>query len=167
MTLEFESDIGTLRFMILTIALKRPLVENDISKCRKCMGDKTIVVLTPAGKTIDIYHVLYPAYLCLRDYIRSTLRFKDLGVCCLTLMSGSRQIRDGIAIMSPIGSKYITLAVVSLKKVEYSIKCIFEVLADLIDGYAIGVSARPSDPPFTSLDEFWRSIIECYIAIRG
>ncbi len=78
--IRLSSDIGELRIWIATVILTRPINDDILSKVKSTASEcpNSLITIVPANKVLSPWHMIYPAYLSLRDSLRGA--FRGLGI---------------------------------------------------------------------------------------
>ena len=165
--IKLSSDVGELRIWLATVILTKPIddevlgrVKSIVSKC-----PSSLIAIVPARKVLNPWHMIYPAYLSLRDYLRGLSRFKDPGLGALTYMAGTTQLRKGLSIMSPIGDYQLSIIIMGVNDcVHDSVSKVIDMLRGIMEDLVIGVGChRAYDGLFRSIDDFMNTLINRYV----
>ncbi|WP_054841939.1 hypothetical protein [Vulcanisaeta distributa] len=71
--IRLSSDIGDLRIWLATVILTRPFDDEVLSRVKSLTSEcppNSLISIVPARKVLSPWHMIYPAYLSLRDYVR-------------------------------------------------------------------------------------------------
>ncbi len=166
--IRLSSDIGELRIWVATILLRQPLTDDVLGRVKSvvsgCPG--SLITIVPARKVLNTWHMIYPAYLSLRDYLRGVSRFKDPGLGALAYMAGTTQLRRGLSVMGPVGNDQLSIILMGINDCVHDLvgKVVSE-FGDLIEDLVIGVGChRVYEGLFKTIDEFMDSLINSYIS---
>ena len=165
--IKLSSDIGELRIWLATVVLTRPINDEVLGRVKSVMSGcpSSLIAIVPARKVLNPWHMIYPAYLSLRDYLRGLSRFKDPGLGALTYMAGTTQLRKGLSMMSPIGDYQLSIIIMGISDCVHDlVDRVIDVLRDFMEDLVIGVGChRAYDGLFRSIDDFMNTLINKYI----
>ncbi len=71
--IRLSSDIGELRIWVATVILTRPINDEIVSRIKSIVSEcppNSLITIVPANKVLSSWHMIYPAYLSLRDSLR-------------------------------------------------------------------------------------------------
>ncbi|WP_069807298.1 hypothetical protein [Vulcanisaeta thermophila] len=161
------SDLGDIYVWLATARFQKPLGEDLINHLRKLVGacGKCLIVVVPATKVLNHWHMIYPSYLALRDFLRGTSRFRDLGLGALTYMAGTDQVREALGLMSPVGAVDVSILVMGLGNDAPRVinEVGMYVINSAVDVY-VGVGAfRRYDGPWRDVEGFIETLILKYL----
>lgn len=163
---KLRSDLGDLHILLVTARFPMPISDELISRIKSLIaGCDCAVIIVPADKVLNYWHMVYPAYLSLRDTLRGISRFRDVGVGAMTYMAGTDQVKDALSLLSPIGSRDVAVLVMGVggDAVGAAYR-VYEFLArETLDVY-VGVGAyKRYNGPWSSIDEFMRALLTSYL----
>ncbi|GAB6945905.1 hypothetical protein JCM16161A_00350 [Vulcanisaeta sp. JCM 16161] len=166
--IKLNSDIGELRIWLATVILPRPVNDDVLGRVKSIVSEcpNSLVVVAPASKVLGPWHMIYPAYLSLRDSVRGLSRFRDPGLGALTYMAGTTQLRKGLSVMNPVGNNQLSIIVMGVNDCTYDlVSKVIDVLKDPMGDLVIGVGCnRAYDGLFVSIDDFMNALINKYIS---
>lgn len=139
------SDIGELKIWFATVVLTKPINDEVIIRVKSIVGEcpNSLITIVPARKVLNPWHMIYPAYLSLRDYLRGLSRFKDPGLGALTYMAGTSQLKKGLSIMSPIGDYQLSIIIMSISDcVRDVVGRVIDVFRSMMEDLVIGVGCH-------------------------
>ena len=161
------SDIGELRIWLATVVLMRPMSDEVLSRVKSIVGEcpNSLITIAPARKVLNPWHMVYPAYLSLRDHVRGVSRFRDPGLGALAYMAGTTQLRKGLNLLNPVGNDQLSVIIMGINDcVNDLVTKVINELRSLLVDLVIGVGVhRGYDGLFRSVDEFMSSLINNYI----
>lgn len=161
------SDLGSLRLWLVTVRLSKPLTEDLISKLRDIVDrcGKCVLVIVPASKVLNYWHMIYPSYLSLRDFLRGNSRYKDPGLGALAYMAGTDQVKKALRQLSPIGHRDVSILIMGLG--DDALKVIDDargVLMNLVIDMFIGVGAyKLYDGVWRDIEDFMTALLMNYL----
>jgi hypothetical protein len=165
--IKLMSDIGELRVWLATIVLRRALDEDLLSRIKGMANGcrDSLVTVVPANKILNAWHMIYPAYLSLRDHIMGISKFKDPGLGALTYMAGTTQLREGLNLLHPVGHDKISVIIMGINDCVSDVTSkIMNLLGDKALDVVIGAGVNMvCDCAFTSIDDFIRTLISEYV----
>ncbi|WP_243666767.1 hypothetical protein [Vulcanisaeta sp. JCM 16159] len=126
----------------------------------------SLITIIPARRVLNAWHMVYPAYLSLRDHLRGVSRFRDPGLGALTYMAGTTQLSRGLSILNPVGNNQLSIIVMGIYDCVHSLVVkVIDLLRDFMEDLIVGVGChRAYDSVFKSFDDFMSALIGRYIS---
>ena len=166
--IKLSSDVGELRIWLATVILTKPIDDEVLSRVKSIVSGcpSSLIVIVPARKVLNPWHMIYPTYLSLRDFLRGLSRFKDPGLGALTYMAGTTQLRKGLSIMSPIGNHQLSIIIMGISDCVHDlVDRVIDMLRDIMEDLVIGVGCHKAyDGLFKSIDDFMNALINKYVS---